>query len=333
MAHYTLIASPGMESLAADVLKTADDSLVQRATYRFANFKDGTPDVSVKPEDVMGKNVVLLADYDLPGQGANWLSTLAVIYCVPRYGAKSFNVIMPFFPVGTMERVSTEGEVATAATFCRMLSATPMTEKGPVRFTFYDIHALQERFYFADQVLPVLHTALSLVAKRFLSVIPEGDVRVGIAFPDDGAKKRFEPFFKSYGMGREYAIIVCSKVREGTKRFLKLTEGREDVKDSHILIVDDLIQSGGTMRNCKDLLFSEGAKSVYGYCTHGIFPGDSWTGFQPEAEAARQQKPFTKFWVTNSIAGLAEKLEGKSPFECLSLAPVICEHLKKAIIP
>ena len=58
---------------------------------------------------------------------------LSVIYALPSYGAKRLTVVVPYFPTGTMERVTHIGEVATAKSLARMLSATPMAAHGPVQ--------------------------------------------------------------------------------------------------------------------------------------------------------------------------------------------------------
>ena len=80
----------------------------------------------------------------------------------------------------------------------------------------YDIHALQERFYFHNSTIPSLHTALPLLLKHLKST-----TITTVAFPDAGAAKRFSHFFHAYG----YDTIICGKVRDGTKRFVKILEG------------------------------------------------------------------------------------------------------------
>jgi phosphoribosylpyrophosphate synthetase len=63
---------------------------------------------------------------------------------------RSLTLVLPYFPTATMERVEEEGQIATAKTLARMLSAIPITNAGPTRLVCFDIHALSERFYFAD---------------------------------------------------------------------------------------------------------------------------------------------------------------------------------------
>ena len=318
--HYTLLSIPAMDGLSTE-LEGAGKGMFQRGKLDMGTFSDGTPKCMVDTKSIAGKDVILLADYNLKGNGADWVATLGVIYALPRYGCTSLTVVLPFFPMGTMERVSVEGEIATAMTFTRMLSATPLTKRGPVNFVFYDIHALQNRFYFEDSVLPHLTTAIPLLKKEISSLTKNGK-DIAIAFPDDGAKKRFGHEFVG-----EFPLIVCSKTRENNRRFLKITEGREDVKGKHVIVVDDLVQSGGTMINCKDLMLSEGAAAVSGYVTHGVFPRESWKKFLTE----NADRPWANFWMTNSIPASAKEISG-APFKILSLSDCLVDYFAQQVI-
>lgn len=76
------------------------------------------------------------------------LLQFSVITALPKLLPKSFKLFLPFFPTGTMERVSRLGEVATANTLARILSTVPSCSKGPAQICIFDIHALQNQFYF-----------------------------------------------------------------------------------------------------------------------------------------------------------------------------------------
>ena len=95
--------------------------------------------------------------------------------------------------------------MATAATMARILSAVPQCITGPSTVVIYDIHALQEQFYFSDNVLIQLESASELLQKR-MRALPDYD-RISIVFPDDGAAKRFKKNFPSF------PFITCLKVR------------------------------------------------------------------------------------------------------------------------
>merc|ERR1719253_1898674 len=105
-----------------------------------------------------------------------------------------------------MERVTKEGEIATANTVSRMLSGLPLHAGSPVRIMFYDLHTLQNRFYFHTGALASLHTAIPLLKDKLKAT----DV-TAVAFPDEGAQKRFGSMFGDYGG----PTITCGKKRIG----------------------------------------------------------------------------------------------------------------------
>eukprot|EP01025_Chloroclados_australasicus_P044728 TRINITY_DN4874_c0_g1_i2.p1 TRINITY_DN4874_c0_g1~~TRINITY_DN4874_c0_g1_i2.p1 ORF type:complete len:270 (-),score=21.49 TRINITY_DN4874_c0_g1_i2:618-1427(-) len=223
-----------------------------------------------------------------------------------------------FFPTGTLERVENEGEVATAFTLARILSNIPASRGGPTSVVIFDIHALQERFYFEDTVLPLFESGIPLLQQRLkdLDILEE----VTIAYPDEGAWKRFHCQFKNF------PEVICTKVRDGDKRIVRLKEG--DPKDRHIVIVDDLVQSGSTIIECHKVLSRLGAKHVSAYATHGVFPQESWKRFNPEPEDVGPQGGFRHFWITDSCPQTVAAVAGQSPFEVLSLAGPISAALQ-----
>lgn len=92
------------------------------------------------------------------------------------------------------------------------------------------------------------------------------------------------------------------------------------VKDRDVIIVDDLVQTGGTLSNCAELVKKEGCKSVSCYCTHGVFPNEAWRRF---TKNGKNEGLFDVFWVTNSIPWVANQLKKKKPFQVLSIVPVL----------
>jgi hypothetical protein len=98
-----------------------------------------------------------------------------------------------------------------------LLSGIPLSAKGPAQLIMFDIHALQERFYFSDNIIPRLESAIPLLL-RTLPTLGENR-RLAIAFPDDGAFKRFHNFFGDMN------TIICAKVRDGKKTVVKVKDG------------------------------------------------------------------------------------------------------------
>lgn len=241
---------------------------------------------------------------------------IIVIYSIPRYFARSLTVVLPYFPTGTMERIDQEGQISTAHTLAVILSAIPLTANGPARIVMYDIHALQERFYFGNNVIPILMSAIPLLRNR-LREAHSGD-KLSIAFPDEGAMKRFGGHFA------DYPLILCAKVRgEGSKRVVTVKEG--DPKGHHVLIVDDLVKTGGTLIECKNALLAAGAQCVSAYVTHAVFPEESWRRFAKEAGTPTG---FKHFYVTDSCPTTADALHDQKPFHVLSLAQSLLDAIQ-----
>jgi non-canonical (house-cleaning) NTP pyrophosphatase len=209
-----------------------------------------------------------------------------------------------------MERVDKEGVLATADTMANIISnCMESCKEGKPTIHIYDIHTLQNRFYFDyNKVQIKLHSGIPLLKKE----IKTNSI---IVFPDDGAHKRFGNDFTGYKM------IICSKVRDGNKRIIKikdkinfpLDESKMDLDKIELIIVDDLVQSGGTLVECKKALESYGYFKISAYVTHSVFPNESWKKII--------DNKFYKFYTTNSVPETTDKLEKipNTPFMILKL--------------
>jgi phosphoribosylpyrophosphate synthetase len=225
------------EELALKVAASSDTIHLQSINWR--SFDDGFPNLFINnAHDIRGQHVAFLASFSSPSV---IFEQISVIFALPKLFIASFTLVLPFFPTGSFERVEEEGDVATAFTLARILSMIPKSRGGPTSVVIYDIHALQERFYFGDDVLPCFETGIPLLLQR-LRQLPDAD-NITIAFPDDGAWKRFHKLLLNFPM------VVCAKVREGDKRIVRIKEGNPEGR--HVVIVDDLVQSGGTLRECQ----------------------------------------------------------------------------------
>lgn len=299
MNERLLLFCPQMEDFAKRVANNRS-LRIYLGNIEWKEFSNSFPDIIIRNVEFLRHcDVTFLASFDTPYEVFRQLS---VIYALPRYGAKSLRVFLPYFPTGTMERVQKEGTIATAMTLARQLTATPLTASGPAEFVICDIHALQERFYFGDQIVPRLVSAIPCLKERI-----RGMKDVAIAFPDEGAYKRFGEMFD------EYPQIFCYKFRRGSETKVTIIEGNP--KGKNIIIVDDIIFTGGTQIACMDALYKQGAQCVNTYATHGVFPQDSWKNFLGK---------FGYVWITDSCPRTAEALRGiNPPFEVLTLQPII----------
>ncbi len=260
-------------------------------------FEDEFPSTAIlNIERIRGADVSFLASFE---KFDLILEQLFVMRALPRYGVSRLRIILPYFP-GTMDRVDCEGQIATAKSLAREVESMPFCrDGGPAELVVFDIHSLQERFYFNDNVIPHLMSGIHLLRKRIQSM-----ENIAIAFPDEGAWKRFGTKFP------EYPHLVCQKVRNGDQRVVTLKEG--EPRGQHVIIVDDLIKTGNTVLECRNVLKAAGATAVSVYATHGVFPQASWKKFVDEG--------FANVWITDSCPATMRMVRNIKPFEILSLA-------------
>jgi phosphoribosylpyrophosphate synthetase len=178
----------------------------------------------------------------------------------------------------------------------------------------YDLHTLQNRFYLHGNAVASLQTAIPLLKERIKST----NINC-VAFPDDGAAKRFSAYFLDMGL----EVIVCGKTRqEGGIRRVVIQDG--NAQDRHVVIIDDLAQTGGTLYECGKILREAGAASVSVFVSHAVFPGESWKRFAKGGDRAC----FDKFWVTNSIPTVTDGLPvDDGIFEVLDLMNLIIHDI------
>ncbi len=222
-----------------------------RGYINWNKYDDSTPDIKMDSTTIINlrnADVVYLAYFSEDEQEATKIThQLMLLYSLAHYGAKTITIVLPFFPVGTMERIVGEGEVPTGYAFAQMLNNIP-SASGKNNLIVFDIHALASRFFFHTNLRPTMVSMLSYYLKHINDKYPESANNNNIiVFPDDGAKKRFEK-----QMPKNYKTILCSKERKGDDRIIKIEEGIKNIdlsgKTNNFFIIDDLIQSGGTSK-------------------------------------------------------------------------------------
>jgi phosphoribosylpyrophosphate synthetase len=306
----------------AEALVQHDPSRFEYFVTKWKKFPDGTDNITVggyEPENrIQDRNVVFLASFD---SNETFLSQLHVLIMLSESFVNKLIIVLPFLPTATMDRQLQPGRIATANTTSKLLSCLPPVGAQRTRVMLYDNHTLQNQFFFGGNCAASLHTGVDLVIQRIGAMSPLDCIDC-IAFPDDGAEKRFSRLFKTKLPGSE--VVVCGKHRtSGDGRKVVIQSGNPQGKN--VLIIDDLIQTGGTMYECAVQLKAEGAKSVNAYVTHAVFPKESWRRFLADGDRA----VFTRFWVTSSNPVVSKVIaqEHGSVFEVLDLAPQIAKDL------
>jgi len=287
----TLICHPNFRELWESI---AREKWMEYPAVRFENFPDEWPNLFI--DDIKGsiehQDVTYIWDFSKP---EDFFINYAIMRGILDYYAGKLRVIMPYFPVGTMERIAEKWEIATAKYFADIMSHLPEGRNGKTSIHTFDIHALVERFLFDSfKVNLETHTAIN-----HLREIAKDKV---IVFPDEGAEKRFASEFP------DHEIIVLSKKRIWTERVIELKEWDPEWK--HLLLVDDLIQSWGTLVRSAEFLKWLWAVSVSWYATHGVFPHDSHKKLSSALDA---------LYVTDSIPENISRAQEIENMEIISL--------------
>lgn len=295
---------------------------MERSHVNWSKFPDGWPNITFEPSSVlMNRHMVFLFNVSRMDIFAEQLSLLVAL---PRQLIQSLTVVIPYLGPATHERVDRSGVLATVEPILKIISSSiPSTRSGPAVLRIYDIHALQIRFYPTDNVITKLSTFVPLfkeyVEDDLKLSLTQGKDRPAIAFPDDGAYKRFKHMFEP-----NYKIVVCSKVRDGDSRkvvikdFYGFPAGQEGFSGK-VFIVDDLVQSGGTMIECSKALRVAGFEQIYAYVSHAVFPKGSYKRITKDL--------FDGFIVTSSNPEVTSILEHREPFEVLGVSRHICKEI------
>ena len=253
----TLITHPNFAYLWEEIARENKD--INLAKVKFEKFKDSWPNIFIEnvKDDIENQEITYIWDYSRP---EFLFENYSIVRALAWYYADKIKVIVPFFPVWTMERIQTKWEVATSRYMADILSHIPSwNQKTSIHI--FDIHSLEQRFFFDDfKVNAELHTAIDIIKQK---ISPQ----TVIVFPDEWAKKRFWKNFL------DFENIYCSKQRIDDKRIITINWW--DVLDKEVLIVDDLIQSWGTIIETAKKLKELWAKSVSAFATHWVFVEDS----------------------------------------------------------
>lgn len=316
-----LLYHPSMQSVAWEMFHCAD--VFELGTIHWDRFPDGSPDLKI-PKDMAGRRVVFLASmFDLK----EWLEQLSILMILGRQDIRSLDIMLPYFSPATMERVECPSTVATADTLAQIMSCclSPTVEGVPV-LSIFDLHASTVRFSFSSKDVrfrPL--TAIDLVMKQMDVMCGVG--QYAIAFPDEGSYKRFRARVKDIHPTQPF--LLFAKVRVGQERHLQLVETSHPLNEmkqfQHVLIMDDLVQSGGTLDECRRAVKALGIPYISCFVTHAVMPNKAYLDFLPGGKKAG----FDNFWITDSNPRLAQLLADQAPFHVLSLAPVMARALSQ----
>lgn len=210
-------------------------------------------------ESVRGATVFIIQSTFPPQE--NLMELLLTIDAAKRASADSVIAVMPYFGWARQDRKD-KPRVSIGA----KLVANLLTAAGVDRIMTCDLHADQIQGFFD---IPVDHIYASKVFIPYLRSLNLENL--AIAAPDMGGAKRANAYAKELAC----PVIICHKSRERANVVASMT-AIGDVEGKNIVIVDDMIDTAGTITKAADLLMSKGAKSVRACATHAVLSGPAY---------------------------------------------------------
>lgn len=253
-------------------------------------------------ESVRGATVFIVQSTFPPTD--NLFELLLSVDAAKRASADSVIAVIPYFGWARQDRKDKPRVSIGAKLVANLLRAA-----GADRVMTCDLHADQIQGFFD---FPVDHIYAS---KVFVPHIKELNLdNLAIAAPDMGGAKRANAYAKELGC----PVIICHKTRERANVVSSIT-AIGDVKDKNIIIIDDMIDTAGTLTKAANVLMEKGAKSVRACATHPVFSGPA---YERIAESA-----LTEVIVSDTIP-LREDAD-TSKIKVVSLAGTFAKIIKK----
>ncbi len=241
-----------------------------------SRFSDGETQVKIK-ENVRGADAYVIQSSS-PPVNEYLMELLIIIDALRRASARRITAVIPYYGYARQDR-----KVQPRVPISAKLVANLITIAGVSRILTMDLHVGQIQGFFD---IPVDHLyALPVMIEYFNQKEIEN---LAIVAPDTGALELARAFAKRL----DATIAIIDKRREEANRS-EVLNIIGDVKDKNLIIVDDLIDTGGTMINATIALKEKGAKNIYACCTHPILSG--------QAVERINNSLFTEVVVTNTI--------------------------------
>ncbi len=270
-------------------------------------FADGELYVQVQ-ESVRGCEVFLVQPTN-PPVNENLVELLIIIDALKRASAHTINVIMPYYGYARQDRKAAGREPITSKLMAKLIG-----EAGADRVVCLDLHSEQIIGFF-DTLIDHVHATPVLIdyIKRFI-----GTENLVIVSPDVGGVTRARAYAKRLD-GAPIAIVDKRRMHE-QQNMVEVMNVIGDVEGKIAILIDDLIDTAGTMTKAAQLLKDQGALKIYACATHGVLS-------EPAYERI-EASPIEELVITDSIP-LAPMWVQSKKVKQVSVAPFLAEAIRR----
>ncbi len=296
-----LLTGNSNKILSKNIAKYLRSKLVNSSIRKFS---DGEIYVEIN-ENIRGNSIFIIQSISSPAND-NLMELLLCIDALKRSSAKNITAVVPYFGYARQDR-----KVVPRTSISAKLVSNLITKAGADRVVTVDLHAGQIQGFFDIPVdnlfaTPIFarHVRKKIKSKKIICVAP-----------DVGGTERARALGKLLNVG--LAIVDKRRPKPGQSQVMNIIG---DVKDQTCVIVDDIIDSGGTIINAANALKKRGAKEVYVYITHGVLSGDA---------VKKIKSSVIKNLVITDTIDNGEKTKNVKNIEVLPISGLMGEAIKR----
>jgi ribose-phosphate pyrophosphokinase len=296
-----LLTGNSNKNLSKQIAKNLKSKLINSSIKKFS---DGEIYIEIN-ENIRGNSIFILQSISSPAND-NLMELLLCIDALKRSSAKNITAVIPYFGYARQDR-----KVVPRTSISAKLVSNLITKAGADRVVTVDLHAGQIQGFFDIPVdnlftTPIFarHVKKNIKSKKIICVAP-----------DVGGTERARALGKILNVG--LAIVDKRRPKPGQSQVMNVIG---NVKGMTCIIVDDIIDSGGTIINAAKALKDRGAKEVYVYITHGVLSGDA---------VQKINKSVIKNLVITDTINNHEKVDKAKNIEDLTISNLMGEAIKR----
>ena len=296
-----LLSGNSNKPLSKEIAKFLKSKLVNSSIRKFA---DGEIYIEIN-ENIRGNSIFIIQSVSSPAND-NLMELLLCIDALKRSSAKNITAVIPYFGYARQDR-----KVVPRTSISAKLVSNLITKAGADRVVTVDLHAGQIQGFFDIPVDNLFATPI--FARHVRKKIKSKNI-ICVA-PDVGGTERARALGKLLNVG--LAIVDKRRPKPGKSQVMNVIG---NVKDQTCIIVDDIIDSGGTIINAAKALKNRGAKEVFVYITHGVLSGD--------AVKKIKNSVIKNLVITDTIDNV-EKVKSAKNIEVLPISGLMGEAIKR----
>ena len=285
-----VLAGTSNSKLCSNIAKQLKLKLINSNIKRFA---DGEVYVEIN-ENIRGNSIFVVQSTSNPAND-NLMELLICIDALRRSSAKNITAVIPYFGYARQDR-----KVAPRTAISAKLVSNLITNAGANRILSVDLHAGQIQGFFDIPVDNLFTTPI--FARHIKKKIKLNNI-ICVAL--------------SRRINSNIAIIDKRRPAPGKSEVMNIVG---NVKNKNCIIVDDIIDSGGTIVNAVQALKEKGAKDVYVFITHAVLSGEA---------VIKIEKSKIKKWITTDTIDNSKRIKNSKKIEIISIAPMLSEAMKR----